>query len=83
MVEKVDSAKREVFAKVNKEEMTFSLGEKAKITKGEKELSLNDLKKGMNISVEYKKEGNKQVAESIMVNTSKVEAKQTTPSEKK
>ena len=66
-VEKVDSAKKEVFVKMNKEEMAFSLGEKAKIMEGKKVLSLNDLKKGMNVSVEYTKEGNKLVAESINV----------------
>ncbi len=66
-IEKVDSAKKEVFLKQGKEEMTFSLGEKAKIMEGKKELSLNDLKKGTNVSVEYKKEGNKLTAESITV----------------
>ena len=66
-VEKVDSAKKEVFVKMNKEEMTFSLGEKAKIMDGKKVLSLNDLKKGMNVSVEYTKEGSKLIAESINV----------------
>jgi len=71
-VEKVDSAKKEVFIKMNKEEMTFSLGEKAKITEGKKELSLNDLKKGMNVSVEYTKEGNKLIAESINVSPKNV-----------
>ena len=66
-VEKVDMAKKDILVKINKEEMTFSLGNKAKITEGKKELSLNDLKKGMNVSVEYRKEGNKLVAESINV----------------
>ena len=66
-VEKVDSAKKEVFVKMNKEEMTFTLGEKAKIMEGKKELSLNDLKKGTNVSVEYTKEGTKLIAESISV----------------
>jgi Cu/Ag efflux protein CusF len=79
-VEKVDSAKKEVFVKINKEEMTFSLGEKAKIMEGKKELSLNDLKKGMNVSVEYTKEGNKLTAESINVSPKNVS--QMTPSEK-
>ena len=66
-VEKVDSAKKEVFVKQGKEEMTFSLGEKAKIMEGKKELSLNDLKKGTNVSVEYTKEGTKLIAQSISV----------------
>ena len=80
-VEKVDSAKKEVFVKMNKEEMTFSLGEKAKIMDGKKELSLNDLKKGMNVSVEYTKEGNKLIAESI--NVSSMHVSQASKTEKK
>ena len=80
-VEKVDSAKKEVFVKMNKEEMTFSLGEKAKIMDGKKVLSLNDLKKGMNVSVEYTKEGNKLIAESV--NASPMNVSQTSKTEKK
>jgi len=80
-VEKVDSAKKEVFVKMNKEEMTFSLGEKAKIMDGKKELSLNDLKKGMNVSVEYTKEGNKLTAESI--NVGPMHVSQSSKTEKK
>jgi len=71
-VEKVDSANKEVSLKQGKEEMTFFLGEKAKIMEGKKELSLNDLKQGMNVSVEYTKEGTKLVAESITVGPMKV-----------
>lgn len=80
-VEKVDSAKKEVFVKMNKEEMTFTLGEKAKIMEGKKELSLNDLKKGTNVSVEYTKEGNKLIAESI--NVSPMNVSQASKTEKK
>ncbi len=79
-VEKVDAAKKEVFVKQGKEEMTFSLGEKAKITEGKKELALNDLKKGTNVSVEYTKEGNKLTAESISV--SPMKTSQLAPSQK-
>ncbi len=79
-VEKVDSAKKEVVVKQGKEEMTFFLGEKAKITEGKKELSLNDLKKGENISVEYTKEGSKLTAESI--NVSPTRTSQLAPSQK-
>ncbi len=79
-VEKVDSAKKEVFVKQGKEEMTFSLGEKAKIMEGKKELSLKDLKKGTNVSVEYTKEGTKLIAESISVGPMKTS--QLAPSEK-
>jgi len=79
-VEKVDSAKKEVSVKQGKEEMTFSLAEKAKIMEGKKEVSLNDLKKGTNVSVEYTKEGTKLTAESISV--APMKTSQVTPSEK-
>ncbi len=79
-VEKVDAAKKEVVVKQGKEEMTFSLGEKAKITEGKKELALKDLKKGTNVSVEYTKEGSKLTAESISVGP--VKTSQLAPSEK-
>ncbi len=77
-VDKVDTAKKDVSVKMGKEEMTFSLSDKAKILEGTKELSLNDLKKGMNVSVEYKKEGTKLIAESISVGSKKAEAKPVT-----
>ncbi len=83
VVEKVDTAKKDVVVKMNKEEMTFSLGDKAKIMEGTKEISLGDVKKGMNASIEYKKEGNKLVAESINVTMVKAEAKSAAPTEKK
>ncbi len=79
-VEKVDAAKKEVVVKQGKEEMTFSLGEKAKIMEGTKMLSLNDLKKGTNVSVEYAKAGTKLTAESISVGP--MRTGQLTPSEK-
>jgi hypothetical protein len=50
---------------------------------GKKEMPFSDLKKGMWASVEYKKEGNKLIAESISVSMPKVEAKQVNPSEVK
>ncbi len=79
-VEKVDMAKKEVFVRQGKEEMTFSLGEKAKIMEGKKELSLNDLKKGTKVSVEYTKEGTKLIAESLSVGPMHVS--QATPASK-
>ncbi len=79
-VEKVDAAKKEVIVKQGKEEMTFSLGEKAKIMEGKKELALKDLKKGENVSVEYTKVGTKLTAESISVGP--MRTSQLAPSEK-
>jgi hypothetical protein len=51
--------------------MTFSWTDKTKITGGKKALSFTDLKKGQEVSVEYKKEGNKSVAESVSVSAPK------------
>jgi hypothetical protein len=48
---------------------------------GKKELSLNDLKEGTKVSVEYTKEGNKLIAESV--NASPMNVSQTSKTEKK
>jgi hypothetical protein len=83
VIEKVDEANKDVLVQFHKEKMTFSFGEKAKIMEGKKELPFTDLKKGMWASVEYKKEGEKLMAESIGVSMPKVMAKKVTPSEVK
>ncbi len=74
VIEKVDPAAKDVV--VGK--MTFSVGDKTKIMEGTKEVAFGDLKKGMHASVEYKKEGNKMVAESINVSSAKPTAKMET-----
>jgi len=83
VVEKVDEASKDVLVQFHKEKMTFSMGDHSKIMEGKKEMSLSDLKKGMWASVEYKKEGEKLMAESISVSMPKVMAKKETPSEVK
>jgi len=80
VIEKVDEATKDVLVQLHKEKMTFSMGDKTKITEGKKELPFTDLKKGMWASVEYQKEGNKLLAQSISVSMPKVEAKKETPS---
>jgi len=82
VIEKVDQAKKEVLVQGEKEKMTFSVGEQTRISEVSTKLSLSDLKKGMSVTVEYKKEGNKLLAEWIDV-TKKVEAKKQTPMEVK
>ena len=83
VVEKVDVAKKDFSVKSGKEEMTFSWTDKTKITEGKKTLSFNDLKKGQEVAVEYKKEGNKSVAEAINVSAPKTMGmKEKTHSEK-
>ena len=82
VVEKVDEATKDVLVEFHKEKMTFSLDDHTKIMEGKKEMPFTDLKKGMWASVEYKKEGNKLLAESMYVNMSKMPAKKENSSEK-
>jgi uncharacterized protein YodC (DUF2158 family) len=82
VVEKVDQANKDVLVQFHKEKMTFSLGDNTKIVEGKKEMPFSDLKKGMWASVEYKKEGNKLLAESMHVSMLKMPAKKVNPSEK-
>lgn len=71
MIEKVDELGKaiDVKDKVKKVEKTlvFAVGDKTKITKGKDTLSFSDLKKGMNVSVGYKKEGDTNIALAIKV----------------
>ena len=83
VIGKVDEASKDVLVQFHKEKMTFFVGERTKITEGKKELAFTDLKKGMWASVEYRKEGDKWVAESISFSMPKAMAKKETPSEVK
>jgi Cu/Ag efflux protein CusF len=76
-VEKVDVAARKVVVQAPKEKMTFSVGKKTRITEVTTKTPLSGLKKGMQVTVEYKKEGNKYLAEWIDVHMAKAEAKPT------
>jgi hypothetical protein len=83
VIERVDVAKKDFAVKNGKEEMTFSLSDKAKITEGKKTLALADLKKGQEVTVEYTKEGNKSVAEMVSVSAPKTTGmKEIAPSKK-
>ena len=44
---------------------TIVIDDKTKITKSGKEMAFADLKMGMNVSVEYKKDGDKMVATTV------------------
>ena len=59
----------EVKGKVKKEDksLTFATDDKTKITKGKDTLAFADLKKGMKVSVEYQKAGDKMTAVAIKV----------------
>ena len=83
MVEKVDEANKDVLVQFHKEKMTFSLGDKTKIMEGNKELPFTDLKKGMWASLDYKKVGDKFMAESMSVSMPKEMVKKENPPEVK
>jgi Cu/Ag efflux protein CusF len=83
VVEKVDQATKDVLVEFHKEKLTFSLDDHTKIMEGKKEMPFTDLKKGMWASVEYKKEGNKLLVESMHVSMSKMPREKETPSEVK
>ncbi len=81
VVEKVDVAKKDFSVRSGKEEMTFSCVDKTRITEGKKDLTFADLKKGLQVTVKYVKDGGKLVAAKISVRTFKPPGtKETTPS---
>ncbi len=77
LIEKVDPAAKEIVVQTQKEKMTFSSVENTRITEGTAKTPLSALKKGMSVTVEYKKEGNKLLAEWIDVNMAKSEVRAT------
>ena len=71
VIENVDTAKKDVVVEYHKDKMSFSVGDKTKVFEGKKELKLSDLTKGLWASVEYNKEGNQFLAQTIHVSPSK------------
>ena len=74
-VDKVDEAAKTIVVKGKKGDMTFAV-DTAKITKGGKEMAIGDLKSGMSVSIEYKKEGDKMVASSVKASAPKAASKE-------
>ncbi len=70
-VEKVDEAAKMVDVKMKDKTMSFAVDNQTKITKAKKEMSFADVKKGMHVSVEYKKEGDKMIATAIKASAPK------------
>ena len=83
VIAKVDEAAKaiDVKMKAGKEEktMTFTIGDTTKITKAGKDTPFSDLKAGMAVSVDYKKEGDKNIAATIKVAAPKAPAKKEEP----
>ena len=55
----VDEAAKMVDVKKRKKTVSYAIDDQTKITRAGKEISLADLKKGMHVSIEYNKEGDK------------------------
>lgn len=82
VVEKVDEAAKSIVVKGKKDSMTFATDDKTKITKGKETISLADVKSGMNVAIEYKKEGDKNLALAVKAAAPKAPAKAAPKQEK-
>jgi len=71
----VDAMAKSIVVAKGKEEKTFVTDDKTKITKGKEALKFEDLKAGMNVSIEYKKEMDKNVAAAIKASAPKAATK--------
>jgi hypothetical protein len=78
MIESVNEANKEVVVQAQKERMSFLVNEHTRISQDSNKMAFSSLKKGMAATVEYKKEGNKMVAEWIDVSAAKAESKPAT-----
>jgi Cu/Ag efflux protein CusF len=70
-VKNVDAMAKSIVVAKGKTEKTFVTDENTKITKGKETVALADLKSGMNVAIEAKKEGDKLIASTIKVSTPK------------
>ncbi len=77
----VDEAAKIVEVKKGKKTVTYAIDDQTKITRAGTEISLADLKKGMHVSIKYKKEGDNMIAATIKASSPKA-AKKTKPAEK-
>jgi len=74
-IKSVDAMGKSIVVAKGKEEKTFVIDDKTKITKGKETLKLEDLKAGMNVSIEYKKDGDKNIAATIKASAPKAAPK--------
>ncbi len=64
-VKNVDAMAKSIVVAKDKAEKSFVVTADTKITKGKDALKFEDLKAGMNVAIEYKKDGDKMIAASI------------------
>jgi hypothetical protein len=74
-VKSVDGIAKSIVVAKAKEEKTFAVTTDTKITKGKEALKFDDLKAGMNVVIEYKKEMDKMIAVTIKVSAPKAAPK--------
>jgi hypothetical protein len=74
-IKSVDAMAKSVVVVKGKVEKAFMVGADTKIMKGKEALKFEDLKAGMNVGVEYKKEMDKMVAVAIKVSVPKAAPK--------
>ena len=74
-LKKVDAMAKSLVVAKGKDEKTFATTADTKITKGKETLKFEDLKAGMNVAIEYKKDGDKMVATTIKVSAPKAPPK--------
>jgi hypothetical protein len=74
-VKSVDGMAKSIVVAKAKEEKTFAVTTDTKITKGKEAPKFDDLKAGMNVVIEYKKEMDKMIAVTIKVSAPKAAPK--------
>jgi Cu/Ag efflux protein CusF len=74
-IKNVDAMAKSIVVAKAKVEKSFVTTADTKITKGKEALKFEDLKAGSNVSIEYKKDGDKLIAATIKVSAPKVAPK--------
>ena len=74
-VKNVDAMAKSIVVAKEKVEKTFVVTADTKITKGKEALKFEDLKAGLQVAIEYKKEMDKMIAATIKVSTPKAAPK--------
>jgi len=70
-IKSMDAMAKSIVVAKGKTEKTFVIDESTKITKGKDTVALTDLKAGLNVAIEAKKEGDKLIASTIKVSVPK------------
>ena len=74
-VKNVDAMAKSIVVAKAKVEKSFVVTADTKITKGKEALKFEDLKAGLNVAIDYKKDGDKLIAATIKVSTPKAAPK--------